>query len=357
MRKSFVDYPTVHEALLYKRMPEKKVECGLCERRCLIENGKKGHCKTRKNIDGKLYTLVYGDISAIESRPIEVKPFFHYWPGSTALTLSTWSCNFDCPWCQNFHLSKSEPNPAAARFHSFDSIVDISMRRNDEGVCISFQEPTLLSDWATSLFKAARRKGLYSCFVSNGYMTSEALQLLKNSGMDGLKIDIKGDSETYRKYCCDVELEKVWKNAREAKKSGIHVEVVNLLINGVSDTESCVEETVEHHLRDVGPDTPLHFVRYYPAYKFDRPPTKIRMLERAYQMAKKSGVHYPYIGNVPGHKYESTYCRNCGEKLVQRSAYSIRKYNVTQNKKCPKCNTRIPIRGEYIKKPRAFFVA
>jgi len=357
MKESLVGYPTVHEALLYEKLSGDKVKCGLCERRCTIDAGDRGFCKTRKNIDGKLYTLVYGDISAMESRPIEIKPFFHYWPGSTALTLSTWSCNFACPWCQNFHLSKLEPIPTKASFYQVETIIDIASRRKDEGVCISFQEPTLLFDWAVSLFKAGQQKGLFGCYVSNGYMTPEAIQLLKDAGMDGLKIDIKGDAETYQKHCNNVDVEKIWRNAEVAKKIGLHVEIVNLAVSDVSDDEACIEWVIESHLKHVGPETPIHFTRYFPAYKFNNPPTKKEILEKAYAMAKKAGIHYPYIGNTFEHNYENTYCPNCNETLIQRFSYAIRKYNVTKNKKCPKCKQAIPIRGSYVKKPRAYFVA
>ncbi len=357
MKKHLAQYKTVHEALLQEKLPDNKVRCGLCERRCTIDQGDKGVCKTRQNIDGKLCTLVFGDISAIESRPIEIKPFFHYWPGSTALTLSNWSCNFDCPWCQNFHMSKVEPEPADANFYPIEAIVDIALRRGDEGLCISFQEPTLLFEWALSLFKSGSKKGLHCCYVSNGYMTTEALQMLQNVGMDGLKIDVKGDAETYRKYCNGADVEKVWKNIREAKQRGLHVEVVNLLVSDVSDSEACINEVIERHIKEAGSETPLHFTRYYPAYKFDNPPTKIEKLEEAYTMAKKAGVQYPYVGNVFGHKYENTYCPNCGELLIQRFSYSIRRYNVTQDKECPKCSQAIPIRGNWVRKARAYFVA
>ncbi len=357
MSASLTTYPTVHEAMLYEKLPRSKVRCGLCERRCAIGVGERGFCRTRTNIGGKLYTLVYGDISVVESRPIEIKPFFHYFPGSTALTLSTWSCNFDCPWCQNFHLSKLEPDPSSARFYSDGEVIDIALSRKDEGLCISFQEPTLLSEWAITMFEKSRQKGLYNCYVSNGYMSSQALEMLQDAGMNGLKIDIKGDAETYRKYCSDVDVEKVWKNAREAKKRGLHVEIVSLIVSNVSDDEACIEGVIHRHLKEVGAETPLHFNRYYPACKFDNPPTRIETLENAYNMAKKAGIQYPYIGNVFGHKYESTYCPNCSEILIQRFVYSIRKYNITLDKKCSKCGQPIPIRGNYIKKSRSHFIS
>jgi len=352
--QKLLQYPTVHEALLYEKLSDDKVRCGLCERRCLISSGLKGFCKTRMNVDGKLYSIVYGDLSAIESRPIEIKPFFHYWPGSTALTFSTWSCNFDCIWCQNWHLSKTEPNPAKSTYSLPEKIVEEALRGGDDGLCVSFQEPTILTDWVAPLFRMGSERGLYCCYVSNGYMTLEALKLLKESGMDGLKIDLKGNAETYRKYCGGADVKKVWRNAREAKKLGFHVEIVNLVVTGVNDDEDCLRWVIMEHLKEVGPETPLHFTRYYPAYKFHKPPTKVETLERAYEMAKEAGVLYPYLGNVQGHGYENTYCPNCGEKLIQRLGYTIIQYKVTDGKKCPKCGQPILITGKYVRKWRGF---
>jgi pyruvate formate lyase activating enzyme len=343
-------YSTVREALLYKKLRRDKVKCLLCERKCTILPGGRGFCRTRVNIDGALYTLVYGNLSALESRPIEIKPFFHYWPGSTALTFSTWSCNFDCVWCQNHHLSKTPPNPAEAGFYGPEKVVQMARRLRDEGLCASFQEPTLLTEWVLSAFKLGRAHDLYCCYVSNGYMTSETLKLLKKSGMDGLKIDVKGDKETYKQYCGGADVEKVWKRAREAKKLGFHVEIVNLIVTGVNDDEECLRWIIKKHLKAVGPETPLHFTRYYPAYKFHNPSTKVEVLEKAYNMAKEAGVLYPYLGNVYGHKYENTYCPNCGERLIQRRGYTIVRYRITDDKKCPKCRKPVPIRGRHIKK-------
>jgi len=344
----FATYPTVREALFYEKLLDDRVRCSLCERRCEIPQSSKGFCKTRLNIDGKLYTLTYGDISAIESRPIEIKPFFHYWPGSTALTFSTWSCNLNCIWCQNSHLSKFEPEPAKATYYAPEKIVELAIYNSDLGLCASFQEPTLLSEWAILLFKLGKNKGLrYCCYVSNGYMTSEVLKALHEAGMDGLKIDIKGSNETYAKYCGGADVEKIWRNAAEAKKLGLHVEIVNLVVTGVNDDEETLRWVIERHLKEVGAETPLHFTRYFPAYKFNNPPTKIEVLEKAYQIAKNEGVLYPYVGNVDGHKYESTYCPNCREKLVKRFGYHIIKFAITKDKKCPKCGTCIPLTGQY----------
>ena len=349
-------YPTVREAEFYEKLSNDAVRCGLCERRCEIPKGSKGVCGTRVNINGKLYTLVYGDVSAIESRPIEIKPFFHYWPGSTALTFSTWSCNLDCVWCQNFHLSKVKPEPAKAIYYPPEKVVELAIYNGDEGLCASFQEPTLLSEWAIPLFKTGKARGVkYCCYVSNGYMTLDVLKALHAAGMDGIKIDIKGDNEVYKKYCGGADVEKIWRNAREAKKLGMHVEIVNLVVTNVNDDENTLQWVIDRHLKEVGPETPLHFTRYFPAYKFNNPPTKAETLEKAYKMAKKAGVLYPYIGNISGHRYENTYCPNCGEKLVRRYGCYILKYKITEDNRCPKCGAHIPITGKYIRKPKMFY--
>jgi len=336
----------IKESKFYEKI-NNKVKCSLCEHRCIIEENEYGLCKTRKNINGRLYTIVYGVLSAIESRPIEIKPFFHYWPGSTALTFSTFSCNFQCPWCQNWTLSRFlEINT----YYELEEIIKIAIENKDEGLCSSFQEPTLLTDWNIELFKIGRKYGLYSCYVSNGYMTLEVLKELYNAGMDGLKIDIKGDKEIYEKYCGNIDYEKIWRNVREAKKIGYHIELVNLVITNVNDDEECIREIIERTIKEVGIDTPIHFTRYFPAYKFENPPTKIEKLEFAYKLAKKMGILYPYIGNVPGHDYENTYCPNCNELLIKRYGYRVIKYKLLENNKCPKCGFKIKIIGKYIRK-------
>ena len=353
--KDLTRCPTVKRALLYKSIGDGSVECNLCERRCKIPPGRRGYCGTRLNVDGVLYTLTYGDLSAIESRPIEIKPFFHFWPGSSALTFSTWSCNFYCLWCQNWHLSKRHPNPRQAHYVPPDKVVQVALQRGDEGLCVSFNEPLMLFEYSLDCFKLAVKCFLYNTYVSNGYMTLDALYMLKNAGLHGLKIDVKGDAEVYEKYCGGVNVEYVWRNAREAKNIGLHVEIVNLIVTDVNDDEDCIKWIIERHLKEVGPETPIHFTRYYPAFKFHKPPTKIETLEFAYKLAKKLGVKYPYIGNVPGHPYEHTYCPECGTLLIKRYGYRVIKYNLAEDKKCPKCGASIPISGKYISKSRLIF--
>ncbi|MEM2955889.1 MAG: radical SAM protein, partial [Nitrososphaerales archaeon] len=185
-------------------------------------------------------------------------------------------------------------------------------------------------------------------YVSNGYMTLEALKALKDAGMDAIKFDVKGNSDAVRKLCA-AKVEIVWRNVSEAKKMGLHVEVVNLMIPGVNDDESNIRELVQNHIKEAGESTPLHFTRFYPAYKMvDRAATPISTLERAHEIAKKEGLQYVYIGNVPGHRFENTYCHNCNELLIKRYGFSIVKYSITHEKRCPKCREKIPIVGNYL---------
>jgi pyruvate formate lyase activating enzyme len=305
-----------------------------------MAQGRRGFCKTRISLEGKVYSLVYGDISAIHSRPIEIKPFFHFYPGSNALTLSTWGCNFPCPWCQNYHLSRRPPEPTLANFIPPEDVVRRAAAAGDDGICISFNEPTLLFEYCLDLFPLSREKGLYNCFVSNGYMTLEALRMLRASGLDAIKIDVKGNKEVYESYCA-ADSEIVWRNIRESKRLGLHVEVVNLVISGLNDSDGCLEEVIQRS-REIDPRMPLHFTRYFPAFQFTSPATEIEVLEKAYAMARGAGIQFPYLGNVPGHKFENTYCPSCGRVLIQRLNYKILSLRLSDGR-CPACGETIPI--------------
>ena len=343
--------PTTREAVLFESLAREAIRCKLCERLCALRPSELGDCKARVNMDGKLYTLVYGNLNAFESRPIEIKPFFHYWPGSTAFTFATWSCNLDCDWCQNYSLSKTPPGTENSEYYSPESVVEMALVRGDEGLCASFQEPTLLTDWVARTFSIAHRKGLYCCFVSNGYMTIDALRFMADHGLDAIKIDVKGSSETYRRHCGGVRgNDVVWRNAGEAKKLGLHVEIVNLVVTDVSDDEASFRELVQRHIREVGIETPLRFTRYYPAYKFMKPPTKVARLELAYRIAKSEGILFPYVGNVTRHPCGNTCCPQCQKPLIIRDGWRLREYRLTKDQRCPSCHFQVPITGKHVQK-------
>lgn len=228
-----------------------------------------------------------------------------------------------------------------------EAVIGKALENRDNGLCLSFQEPTLLTEYAIDLFKLGREHKLYGCYVSNGYMTKEALHALIEAGLTGLNIDIKGGEATYKEYCDKINVYKIWRNIKVALDSGVHVEVINLVVTGVNEDE--IDWVIENHLKFAGEDAPLHFTRYYPRYKFTNPATSIGVLEESVEKARSEGVKYVYIGNVPGHRYENTYCPGCGKLLIRRFSYRILDYKI-EGGKCPWCGQKIKIYGRYIPK-------
>jgi pyruvate formate lyase activating enzyme len=339
--------PTVKESRFYKNLIDDRVECGTCERRCVVPVGKEGFCRTRRNIDGNLVTLVYGDISSISANPIEKKPFFHFWPGSYALTVGTWGCNFQCPWCQNWEISKHPPSPEQANYVSPERLVELALEEKCQGISVSFNEPTLLLEYSLDVFPLAKRKGLYSNYVSNGYMTPEALTALHEAGMDAIKFDMKGNASVYREHC-GADVDVVWRNIAESKRLGMHIEVVTLLIPGVNDDDGSIREISKRLVKAAGPETPLHFTRFHPSYRMtDQGSTPISTLEKAHQIARDEGVLYVYIGNVPGHELENTYCHNCGTLLIRRHGFDMIDYSISVDGHCSTCGKEIPTVGGF----------
>ncbi len=318
------------EAKLYRKLKD-KIVCQLCWRFCKIEEGEEGYCRVRFARHGKLLTRSYGRLSHLESRPIEIKPFYHFLPGSTSMTFSSYSCNLDCPWCQNWRISRAVPvggqTPA-------ERVVDAAIKAGDASTCASLNEPTLLFEYLLDVFRLARAAGLRNTMVSNGYMSIPALRMLREAGLDAINIDVKGDERSYR--IIDGKAEYVWRTIREAVKLGLHVEVVCLLVTGVSDDIKIVRENVER-LAGINPEIPIHFTRYFPAYMFNAPPTRIESLEEAVRIARKE-LSYAYIGNVPGHRYENTFCPDCGELLVSRCG--VVESRVSDGC-CPRCGREI----------------
>lgn len=344
-----MEKPWIREALLYEKLENKKARCNVCERKCIIGEGKTGFCKTRKTMNGKLHTLVYGDISSISANPIEKKPLFHFWPGSVALTVGTWSCNFTCPWCQNFEISKVPPNPEKANYISPEKFVEMVGKYKCQGTSISFNEPTLLFEWSLDVFKIARERGFYNTFVTNGYMTLDALKMLINSGLDALNVDIKGCKDEVLRFC-GANVEYVWRNCIEAKRLGAHVEITTLIVTGVNDDLECLRSIARRIVKDLGENTPWHITRYYPSYKYHASLPKVEFLEEVRKIGLEEGLNYVYLGNVPGHPWENTYCPNCGELLIERYVFDVIKFNLTEKNECPKCGEKIPIVGKYVKR-------
>ncbi len=335
--------PFIREARLQEPAGDgHKVRCLTCERRCKLADGQVGWCRTHRNRDGTLYTLIYGAVSSLSCNPIEKKPLYHFYPGSVALTAGSWSCNFACPWCQNWDISKQPPS--GGQFISPGEFIPRARELRCQGTSISFNEPTLSLEWSLEVLPLAREAGLYNTFVTNGYMTPAALELLVEAGLDGMNVDVKGNAAAVDKYCqADVEI--VWRNCRRARELDVWVELTTLVIPSVNDSAETLRAIAERIEAELGSDTPWHLSRYHPAYRFTAPSTPVETLERAREIGLQAGLRYVYLGNmpgnIPGHPGEHTFCPNCGTILAQRGLLRLLHCDVTPEGRCPHCGQEI----------------
>jgi pyruvate formate lyase activating enzyme len=332
-------HPTQRKARLQERV-EGKVRCLLCERRCLIVEGGRGWCQTRFNQNGALYTSIYGAVSSLSANPIEKKPLYHFYPGSRAMTAGSWSCNFGCPWCQNWDISRTPP-PERSRFLSPEAFIRETLRRSCRGTSISFNEPTLSFEWSLDVFQLAREHGLYNTFITNGYMTAKALDILFKAGLDAMNVDIKGNSTAVRKYCKGIDVDQVWARCEQARELGLHLEITTLIIPSVNDDHDSMAEIANRIVEVLGYSIPWHVSGYYPAYRFTAPSTPTSALERAWAIGKDAGLKFIYVGNVPGHPKDNTYCPRCNELLIERFGLLV-KQNFIENDRCRFCGEIIP---------------
>jgi pyruvate formate lyase activating enzyme len=280
-------------------------------------------------------TLIYGAVSSLAANPIEKKPFYHFHPGTSAFTVGSWSCNFGCPWCQNWDISKAAP-PARPEYVSPELFIELTENSGSQGTSISFNEPTLSLEWSLDVLRLARKRNLYNTFVTNGYMTPEALTLLIDAGLDAMNVDMKGDAVAVKKFCKGIDVDNVWATCRLGRSRGVHVEITTLVIPTVNDADATLSSIAQRIVNEVGQDVPWHVSAYYPAYRFDTPPTPRETLERAWRIGKEAGLHFVYVGNVPGHRYDNTYCPGCGTLLIRRRGYDIAA-NLVRNGQCPNC--------------------
>jgi pyruvate formate lyase activating enzyme len=336
------------KGIFQKKLLNEDAQCLTCERKCVIKKGLMGLCQTRMNINGEIHSIVYGKIPASSINPIEKKPFFHFYPGSKAITIGTYGCNFSCFWCQNYHLS--HPNKSikdlvkSANFISPDTLIKMALKKGAQGTSISFNEPTLLFEYSLEVFKKAKEVGLYNTYVSNGYMTESVLKKLIDTGLDAINIDIKGDSKMVKNYC-GVDVEHIWRNARIAKENGVHLEITTLLIENFNTDKDIVRSIAERIMTELGDDTPFHLSRFFPYYKSHEhkisDATPLSSLYKAYGISSEAGLKYVYLGNVSSKKYESTFCPNCKSLTVEREGFLIKKIGLDHFGKCKKCGNRI----------------
>ncbi len=328
--------------MLYSKLEGKKVKCGLCRRNCLIQENGKGQCGVRKNLGGKLYSLVYGRTLTMEIDPIEKKPLFNFKPGTQCLGISTYGCNFFCRHCQNWQISqqRDEKAIAAVPFTSPVEIVEQTLAAGVEGIAYTYTDPTIFAEYALDTMKLARKKGLYNVWVSNGYMSKECIDEIVPF-LDAINVDLKGDARFYKEIVGNANIEFVKENIAYLYKKKIHLEVTNLIVPGYNDKEKDFE-SVSSFVASLSSFVPLHFTRFWPCYKMQHlPPTDVGKLHKAKEIAEKAGLKYVYIGNVA--EEESTKCPKCRAVLIKRFGFAAQPVGLGKKGECRKCGAKTGI--------------
>jgi pyruvate formate lyase activating enzyme len=336
------------ETLLYEKFNNKRVRCNVCSHRCVMAPNERGICGVRENRDGKLYLLVYGKAIASASDPIEKKPFFHFLPKSKTYSFATVGCNFRCINCQNADISQApkegyyfENKKIPGEDMPPDKIVQAALKNNCKSISYTYTEPTIFLEYALDTMKLAREKGLKNCFVSNGYMTKEAAELTIPY-LDAINIDLKSfNDDSYQKYC-GASLEPVLSTLKLMKKKGVWLEVTTLLIPDFNDSHKELTRVVKFIKNELGEDVPWHVSRFYPAYGLAGiASTSVDKIHKACILGVKNGLKWVYAGNIPGDKDEDTYCHKCGELMIDRRGYEIKRLD--KNGKCSKCKSSLDI--------------
>jgi len=329
------------EAMLYQKLGDHEVQCHLCNHRCKIAEGRRGICGVRENQGGTLFSLVYRRLISHNADPIEKKPLFHFAPGSKSFSIATVGCNFHCDFCQNFEISQMPRDQGRILGEDVgpETIVTQAKKAGCRTIAYTYTEPTIYFEYAYDIAQAATREGLKNIFVTNGYMTEEALRTL-HPHLHGANVDLKAFQENFYQNRCGAKLEGVLRSLRVMKDLGVWVEITTLLIPGLNDGEDELGNLAQF-IVSLGKETPWHISRFHPMYKMlDRSPTSVAILERARQIGLKAGLRYVYTGNVPGDPGEDTFCYNCGKLLVDRFGFQIQVYKV-KGQKCASCGSPI----------------
>lgn len=333
------------EALLYEKRPESKVECHLCNHRCVIGEGKSGICQVRVNRDGTLYTLVYGRVVAENVDPIEKKPLFHVQPGSRSYSIATCGCNFSCLHCQNHDISQMprESSRIIGRELPPGAAVKRAVESGCQSISYTYTEPTIFFEYALDVARIAHERGLLNVFVTNGYMTEEALEAF-HPLLDAANVDLKAATDDFYKRICGGRIEPVKASLRKMRELGVWVEVTTLLIPGLNDDTEGLQE-IARFILSLGPEVPWHVSAFHPTYRLtDRPPTPVQALRTAREIGLQEGLRYVYSGNVPGDEGETTYCPGCGGLLIQRFGFRILESRLRDGR-CPDCAAALDLLG------------
>lgn len=332
------------EAFLYSSIGD-RVKCTACSRYCILKDGQAGFCGVRKNIGGKLYLLAYGRAAALAVDPIEKKPLYHYLPGARVLSLSTSGCSWSCKYCQNYDISQRRE--ITGEYLSPEEVVKLAMDSGSDGISYTYNEPSIFAEYARDIGILAKKHNLFSTYVTNGYESAEAVPYLREF-LDAISVDFKGNGNDLfgRKYIGIVSYAPVFETLKRMKQAGIYTEITDLVVPAAGLGDNLDDaRTLSRWIRDnLGPETPLHFTRFHPDYMMmDVPMTPVDSLEKHHEIAKEEGLKFVYIGNVPGHPLENTYCPNCGLELIRRYGFEIIRYDVTKEGRCPHCGEDIRI--------------
>ena len=328
------------EALLYTSLEDKKVDCFLCAHRCRIQEGKFGFCGVRQNIRGVLYTHSYGRLIALNIDPVEKKPMYHFLPGSSAFSIATAGCNFRCAFCQNWEISQLDfKDQRPGEDFSADQVVRLAKQNNCRSIAYTYTEPTIYFEFVLETAKLAKEAGLYNIFVSNGYMTAQAIDLLKPY-LDAANIDLKFFKDSSYQKICSAHLAPVLDSIRLLKEAGVWIEVTTLVIPGENDTPGELSG-IAKFIAGISKDIPWHISRFHADYKFNRyPSTPESTLKLAYELGNSAGLHYVYAGNI-GTWGQDTICHACKKPLIKREGFEITELHVAKGK-CIFCQADLP---------------
>ena len=329
------------EAMFYRRVESDAVDCFLCAQRCRIKPGKRGKCGVRQNDGGTLFSLVYEQIIAQHVDPIEKKPLFHFHPASRSYSIATAGCNFRCLFCQNADISQlpRQQHLIPGRRVPAEDIVREAVQSGCATISYTYTEPTVFMEYALDVAERAHEAGIGNIFVSNGYMTAEAMEVLAPR-LDAANVDLKAFTDEFYHEQCGARLQPVLDTLRRMKDCGIWLEVTTLLIPGLNDDPGELRE-LARYLVSLGPETPWHVSRFHPTYRLlDRRPTPVETLRMARRIGLEEGLHYVYTGNIPGDEGESTFCHSCGELLIERFGFSTRIRSL-KGGSCSRCGAAV----------------
>jgi pyruvate formate lyase activating enzyme len=336
----------LHEAMLYEKQEDRKVRCNLCARRCLISDGVAGFCLVRKNEGGTLYSLNYASAVSAAVDPIGKKPLSHFNPGALVMSIAAAGCNFRCRFCDNWMVSQERE--LTGKYFPPAEVVKAARERNCQGISYTYTEPTIFMEYAYDTAKIAHQVGFFNTFVTNGYMTPEAVRTIAPY-LDAATVDFKGggDPDFYKSFSSVPTVEPIYESLKELRRNGVHIEITNLVVPKIGDSMDRIKEMATWIKDILGRDTAFHLLRFHPDYKMTTiPATTVEVMEKAYMTARNAGLNYVYIGNVPGHPAENTYCPNCNELVIKRYSFEITKWNLSKDMRCPVCGHGIPIKGK-----------